>query len=75
MAIAKMKKSTMILVKICTQGFLGLLIMNPLSDFHNSKWRIRDGDRKNEKKYDDIGKNMHSGIFGVADNKSVIRFS
>ena len=30
-------------------GFLGSLIMDPLSDFHNSKWRILDGGLKNEK--------------------------
>ena len=27
------------------------------------------------KKHDDIHKNMYSGVFGVADNESVIRFS
>ena len=27
------------------------------------------------KKHVDIGKNMYSGVFGVADNESVIRFS
>ena len=28
---------------------LGSLITNQWSDFHNSKWRIQDGDRRNEK--------------------------
>ena len=27
------------------------LITNPLSDLHNSKWRIQDSGRKNEKKH------------------------
>ena len=28
----------------------------------------------NEKMHDNIGKNMNSGVFGVADNESIIRF-
>ena len=52
------------MVKICPQGILGLLIMNPLSDFHNSKWRIQDGDRKTEKKHDDMVKICIQGVLG-----------
>ena len=37
---------------------MGSLIMNRLSDSHNSKWRIKDGGRKNEKKHDNIRKNI-----------------
>ena len=47
-----------------------LLIMYPLSDFHNSKWQIQDSVRENEK----IGKNMFSEVFGVAYNESIVRF-
>ena len=49
--------------------------MNLLSDFNNSQLRIQDDGRKDEKKHDSVGKNMYSGVFGVADNESVIRFS
>ena len=41
MAVAKTKKNTMILIKICIRGFTTLLIMNPLSEFHNLRWRIQ----------------------------------
>ena len=36
-------------MKFSIHGFLGSLITNPLSDFENSKWRIQDGGRRNEK--------------------------
>ena len=36
----KRKKKTILFVKICIRRFLGSLIMNPLSDFWNSKWRV-----------------------------------
>ena len=51
-----------------------LLIIYPLSDFHNSKWQIQPSVRENEKKNDTIGKNMYSEVFGVADNESIVRF-
>ena len=35
--------------QVCAQRLLGSLIMNLLSNNHNSKWRIQDGGRKNEK--------------------------
>ena len=47
--VEKTIKSTIILVKTCTDGFSESLIMNPKPDFHNLKWRIQDGGRKNEK--------------------------
>ena len=75
MTVAKMKKSTIVLVKKCTHGFLESLMMNSLSDFDNSKRQIQDHGCKNEKKNEDIGKNMYSGVFGDTDNKSIIRFS
>ena len=51
-----------------------LLIIYPLSDFHNFKWQIQASVRENEKKNDTIGKNMYSEVFGVADNESIVRF-
>ena len=41
-------KTTVILVKMYIQRFLGSLIVIPLSDFQNSKWRIKDDGRRNE---------------------------
>ena len=37
MVVEKTSKCTIILVKICAQGFFRSMIMNPLSDFDNSK--------------------------------------
>ena len=51
-----------------------LLIIYPLSDFHNSKWQIQASVRENEKENDSIGNNMYSDVFGVADNESIVRF-
>ena len=48
--------------------------MNPLSDFHNSKWRIQYSSRKNVKEHDEIGKNTYAEVFGIANNESIIRF-
>ena len=48
-----------------------------VSDYEsqNKKWRIQDARRKNEKKHDEILKNMYSEVFGVAHNEFIIRFS
>ena len=54
--------------------FLVLLIIYPLSDFHNSKWQTQASVCENEKKNDTIGKTMYSDVFGVADNESIVRF-
>ena len=51
-----------------------LLIIYPLSDFHNSKSQVQASFRENEKKNDTIGKNMYSEVFGVADNEFIVRF-
>ena len=52
-------------MKFGIHGFSGSLMMNSLSDFQNSKWRIQDN----------IAENVYLGVFGIADYESVIRFS
>ena len=31
-------------------------VVNPLSDFHNSKWQIEDGSRQSKQMHDDNGR-------------------
>ena len=63
-----------ILVKVAVHRFLGSLNPKLVSDFQNSKWRIQYGGQNFEKcsELDEIGRIQ---VFGVAESKSVIKFS
>ena len=58
----------------CTQGFLGSLIMNMKLDFQDLKWRIQYGGRLIDN-FINSSDTSYSGVFGVADYESEIRFS
>ena len=58
-------------MKLSIHGFLGSLIMNPLSGFENSKPRIQYVGRRNTIIYDNIRENVYPGVFRVAVYESL----
>ena len=63
-----------ILVKIAIHRFLGSLNPNLVSDFRNLKWRIQYGGQHFEK-CSELEEIVRTQVFGVAESKSVVRFS